>query len=95
MCGRMLFETQDEPHVYCPTARHSAFDFMGRREPPAGATVITVTNEIHDELPAGLRDRVCTVADDVEIERGGRRVARYLVQSCPPVRSESNVRASR
>ena len=95
MCGRLFFEMGDEPTVYCPTARRSAYDFFGRHDPPAKATVIAVTTDIHPELPEGLRDRTCSVADTVDVERGGRQVARYLVQSCPPVPDHAEERASR
>jgi hypothetical protein len=94
MCGRLLFEMGDAPNVYCPTARRSAFDFFGRRDVPADATVIVVTNDVHTEIPAGIEGRTCSVVDQVEIERMGRRVAHYSVQSCPPAHSESLERAS-
>jgi 4-amino-4-deoxy-L-arabinose transferase-like glycosyltransferase len=84
LCGRLLFETGDHPAVYCPTARRTAFDFFDRRDPPASSTVIVLTNDVHEELPAGLRDRTCTLRSHVEIERGGRRIARYFVHSCAP-----------
>ena len=54
LCGRLLFETHDTPAVYCPTARRSAFGFFDRQEPPADATVVVLTSDIHEELPAGL-----------------------------------------
>jgi 4-amino-4-deoxy-L-arabinose transferase-like glycosyltransferase len=95
MCGRLLMETGDAPNVYCPTVRRSAFDFFARHEPPADATVIVVTNDIHSELPTGLEGRTCTRADDVNVERAGRNVARYFVNTCPPVRASSERRASR
>jgi Dolichyl-phosphate-mannose-protein mannosyltransferase len=94
LCGRLLFEMGDWPPVYCPTARRSAFDFFDRRDPPSNATVIALTSDIHDEVPAGLQDRACTVVDQVDVERGGRHVARYFVQSCAPAPS-SEERASR
>jgi hypothetical protein len=84
LCGRLFFEMGDSPRVYCPTSRRSAFDFFGRREVPADATVVALTTDIHEELPAGLRDRSCALADQVDVERAGRRVARYFVRSCPP-----------
>jgi hypothetical protein len=95
MCGRLMFEMGDAPPVYCPAPRRSAFDFFERRDPPAGATVIAVTTDIHDQLPVGLENRSCNLADTVDIERGGRRVARYFVQSCPPAPFDAEGRASR
>jgi 4-amino-4-deoxy-L-arabinose transferase-like glycosyltransferase len=95
LCGRLLFEMGDQPSVYCPAVRRSAFDFFDRRDPPASATVVVVTTDIHDERPVGLEGRKCTPADQVDVERGGRHVARYLVQTCPPVPSHEEDRASR
>lgn len=95
MCGRMFFEMGDTPAVYCPTAKRSAFDFFERRDPPADATVVALTTDIHPDLPAGLSERSCSLADTVDIERGGRHVARYFVHSCPPVPVEAQERASR
>jgi hypothetical protein len=89
VCGRMFFEMDDVPPVYCPTAKRSAFDFFERRNPPDDATVIALTNEIHDQLPAGLQDRTCSLVDEVSIERAGRHVARYFVRSCAPTTPES------
>jgi hypothetical protein len=95
MCGRLLFETGDWPAVYCPTARRSAYDFFGRHDPPADATVVVLTTDIHAELPAALEGRSCSVTDEVDVERGGRQVARYLVQTCKPGPSHDEERASR
>jgi hypothetical protein len=87
LCGRLFFETDDTPPVYCPTARRSAFDFFGRRDVPANATVIALTSDIHEDLPEGLSARSCVLAEQVDIDRGGRTVARYYVRSCPPAES--------
>jgi hypothetical protein len=82
LCGRLLFEMGDSPPVYCPAAKRSAFDFFDRREPPPGATAVVVTTDIHPELPAGLSGSSCVPVDEVDVERDGRNVARYFVQSC-------------
>lgn len=95
LCGRMLYEMGDWPPVYCPTARRSAFDFFGRRDPPTNATVIALTSDIHPELPPGLQGRTCTVADQVDVERAGLKVAHYVVQSCRPSPVDAEERASR
>jgi hypothetical protein len=95
MCGRLFFETGDWPSVYCPSARRSAYDFFGRRDVPSDATAILLTTDIHAEIPAGLEGRTCSVVDQVEIERAGRTMARYVVQACAPQRSHEEERASR
>jgi hypothetical protein len=95
LCGRLLFETNDTPSVYCPTAKRSAFDFFGRHDPPADATVVLLTTDIHEELPEALRGRVCSVADEVTVQRGGRDVARYVVQTCRAKPSHEEDQASR
>jgi hypothetical protein len=95
LCGRLFFEMGDWPAVYCPAARRSAYDFFGRHDPPADATVIVLTTDIHAEIPAALEGRSCSLADEVEVERGGRPVARYLVQTCKPGPSHDEERASR
>jgi hypothetical protein len=94
LCGRLFFETADAPAVYCPTARRSAFDFFERHSPPADATVLALTTDIHPEMPAGLEGRSCNAAESIDIERGGRRVARYFLRTCEPLVSPE-LRASR
>jgi hypothetical protein len=94
LCGRLLFETGDVPAVYCPTANRSAFDFFDRREPPADATVLALTTDIHPELPLGLEGRTCNAAEPIDIDRGGRHVARYFLRTCDPV-APAELRASR
>ncbi|HZU82334.1 MAG TPA: glycosyltransferase family 39 protein [Polyangiaceae bacterium] len=95
LCGRLFFEMGDEPAVYCPTGRRSAYDYFGRHDVPDDATVVALTTDIREELPAGLRDRACALADEVDVERGDRRVARYFVHTCAPRLSRSDARASR
>jgi hypothetical protein len=95
LCGRMMYEMGDWPQVYCPTARRSSYDFFGRHDPPADATVIALTSDIHPDLPPGLQGRKCEVADQVDIERAGMKVAHYTVQSCRPATADAEERASR
>jgi len=94
MCARLLVETNDSPKVYCPTERRSEFDFLDRRDPPKAATVIVLTNDIHDALPPSLEDRTCSVSDEVEVERAGRPVAHYVVRSCAKASDGGEKRAS-
>lgn len=84
LCGRLLYETHDMPPVYCPTARRSAFAFFDRQEAPADATVVLLTSDIHQEMPAGLTGRACSAAERLEIGRAGRTVATYFIRSCAP-----------
>jgi 4-amino-4-deoxy-L-arabinose transferase-like glycosyltransferase len=91
LCGRLLYETQDTPAVYCPTARLSAFGFFNRQAPPADASVVVLTSDIHEEIPAGLAGRVCALAERVDVERGGRQVAHYLVHTCAAAQTEAGV----
>jgi cytochrome c len=69
---------------------------MGRSDPPAMATVVALTTDIHAALPAGLQGRQCKLSDQVEIDRAGRPVAHYFVHTCAPAApTESDERASR
>ncbi|HUB09316.1 MAG TPA: glycosyltransferase family 39 protein [Myxococcales bacterium] len=95
LCGRLLFEMDDRPPVYCVSARRSEFDFIGRRHPPADATVIAITTDARQELPDELAERRCTLAQSVEIERGGMNVARYDIHRCPPLAPEIAATAAR
>jgi hypothetical protein len=95
LCGRLMFETGDTPPVYCPQPRRSAYDFFARRDPPADATVISLTNDIHSQLPLGLGDRPCSAPQEVVIDRAGRAVAHYFLSTCAPAQPELEKRASR
>ncbi|MHB8418806.1 MAG: ArnT family glycosyltransferase [Myxococcales bacterium] len=83
-CGRLLFEMDDRPQVYCLGERRSEFDFIGRGHPPPDATVLAVTGDARQVLPAELADRRCELARTVEIVRGGMTVERYAIHRCPP-----------
>ena len=89
LCGRLWFEMKDAPPVYCVSERRTEFDFMERRTPPPGASVLSVTNAIHDIMPPELAERGCTLEDTVEVERAGRKVARYDFRFVRLKRSES------
>ncbi len=91
LCGRLLYETDDTPPTYCPTARRSAFSFFDRQDTPPDATVIVLTSDIHQELPAGLAGRVCSEGEPVDVSRDGRPVAHYFVRSCAPTLAGAGV----
>lgn len=92
LCGRLLYETNDMPPTYCPTAKRSAFTFFDRQDVPPDATAIVLTSDIHEELPAGLASRTCTAGDAVDIFRDGlaQPVAHYFVRSCAPTVPAAN-----
>jgi hypothetical protein len=84
MCGRLAFETGDQPPVFCLTARRTAYDFFGRRNPPADASIVLVTTDVYTALPSELATRACSLTQTVDVQRAGRNVARYLVHTCRP-----------
>jgi hypothetical protein len=85
LCGRLLFEMDDRPEVYCVSARRTEFDFIGRRHPPPDATVIAITTDARTELPDDLGDRRCSLVQSIPISRGGIDVARYDIHRCAPL----------
>jgi hypothetical protein len=65
LCGRLLFEMDDTPPVYCPSARRSAFHFFGRGALPPEATVRWTSiaqAEPSRTIPSGAAGRARTRA---------------------------------
>jgi hypothetical protein len=85
LCAHILYQIDDNPTVYCPTARRTEFDFIGRRDPPPRATVVFVNNDPHPETPGELLpDYRCDHVRDVAIERAGRTVRHFGIFVCSP-----------
>jgi hypothetical protein len=86
LCGHLQAAVDDSPPVYCASARRTEYDFVGRRSPPADAPVVFVDSDRYPEDPASALPRHrCVRAQDVEIERGGRLLARYRIHECLPI----------
>jgi 4-amino-4-deoxy-L-arabinose transferase-like glycosyltransferase len=85
LCGHLQGAVEDAPPVYCASARRTEFDFVGRRTPPADAPVVFVDSRRYPEqVAAVLPAHRCTQVQDVDVERGGRVVARYRIHACLP-----------
>jgi 4-amino-4-deoxy-L-arabinose transferase-like glycosyltransferase len=85
LCGHLQAALADTPPVYCPSARRTEFDFLGRRSPPADAHVVFVDSDRYPELAAQvLPAHRCARTQDVEVKRGGRVIARYRIHDCLP-----------
>jgi hypothetical protein len=85
LCGHLQAALDDTPAVYCASARRTEFDFIGRRTPPAEAPVVFVDSRRYPEQVAVvLPDHRCTQVQDVDVQRGGRVVARYRIHACLP-----------
>ena len=83
LCGQITARLDDQPHVYCPSPRRTAFDFFGRRDPPAGAPVVYVDSSRYRESVAQtLPGRRCTYVQTVDVQRQGRSIARYGIYGC-------------
>jgi hypothetical protein len=86
LCGHIQSELDDVPRVYCPSPRRTEFDFMGRRSPPGGAPIVFVNSDRYPDDPASaLPQHRCALAQDVELKRSGRSLARYHVFECLPL----------
>jgi len=79
LCGRIFYELADQPHVYCTTARRTAWDDFGRRSIPTHTT-IALTSDAARSAPSELGE--CTRVRDVDVVRGGRTVATYGIDVC-------------
>jgi hypothetical protein len=86
LCGHLQSALDDTPPVYCASPRRTQFDFVGRRSPPESAPVVFVDSERYpSDASQALPHHVCTRAQDVAVERGGRVLGRYRVHSCIPL----------
>jgi 4-amino-4-deoxy-L-arabinose transferase-like glycosyltransferase len=85
LCGHLQAAIDDAPPVYCPSARRTEFDFLGRRSPPADARVVFVDSDRYPESTAlVLPTHGCVRVQDVEVKRGDRTVGRYRIHECLP-----------
>jgi 4-amino-4-deoxy-L-arabinose transferase-like glycosyltransferase len=85
VCGHLQVALDDSPAVYCPSARRTEFDFVGRRSPPADAPVVFLDSVRYPADPAAaLPDHVCGPVQEVAVDRSGLIVERYHVRDCEP-----------
>jgi hypothetical protein len=89
LCSHILKTLDDQPSVYCPGLRRTEFDFIGRRDPPAGVPVLYVTDDhYHDDPAILLPDRDCQPLRTVTIERDGLLLQNYQLSACLPKHGE-------
>lgn len=81
LCGRIMYELEDWPNVYCPTREPTAYEFVGRSIPPTN-TVLMVDSEQYPYRSDALDRFDCQPAEIVERRRGGRTVGRYRLHVC-------------
>jgi hypothetical protein len=85
LCGHLAAVLDERLPVYCPSARRTEFDFMGRRTPPAAAPVIYVDTARYRGNPAAvLPKRQCVPAQDINVARDGRSVNEFRIMACSP-----------
>src|SRR5262249_49052455 len=85
LCAHILAALADRPPVYCPTERRTEFDFLARRDPPAGAPVLYIHDDHYQDDPATrLPDRACQPLTTLKVERGGVVMQNYHLWACPP-----------
>jgi hypothetical protein len=85
LCGHLQAAVDDAPPVYCASPRRTEFDFIGRRTPPPGVPVVFVDSDRYPEdVAVALPRHTCVPAEDVVVDRGGLRVARYRIRECTP-----------
>jgi 4-amino-4-deoxy-L-arabinose transferase-like glycosyltransferase len=84
LCGQLATQLDDRPRVFCPSPRRTAFDFFGRRDPPAGAPVVYVDSARYQEnVSELLPGRRCVRVQTIDVTRDGRSVAAYGLYACP------------
>jgi hypothetical protein len=75
----------DVPPVFCVAPRRTHFDFVGRRDLPAGAPVVFVDSERYPaDAEVVLPGYGCGPRQELEIDRSGLLQARYRVRDCSP-----------
>jgi hypothetical protein len=85
LCGHLDVAVDDEPAVYCPSPRRTAFDFFGRRTLSAQVPVLFVDSARYPgDRSASLPHHTCASVREIAVERGGRSVARYRISECLP-----------
>jgi hypothetical protein len=85
LCGQLAARIDDQPHVYCSSPRRTAFDFFGRREPPAAAHVIYVDSaRYHEDVSQRLPQRSCARTQVLDMTRDGRAIGKYSIYVCGP-----------
>jgi hypothetical protein len=85
LCGHVLAALDDRPPVYCPSPRRTEFDFLGRRDPPAGVPVVYVDSTRYPEDPDdALPGRRCSLVESVDVTRAERVLNRYRIYACLP-----------
>jgi hypothetical protein len=83
LCGQIAAQLDDRPRVYCPAPRKTAFDFFGRRDPPASAPVVYVDSARYQEnVSQLLPGRLCARVQRIEVTRDGRPIREYGIYSC-------------
>jgi hypothetical protein len=85
LCGHVQAALDDSPAVYCPSPRRTQYDFVDRRSPPAGASVVFVDSDRYPaDIGLALPSHRCARVEDVDVVRAGHRLARYRVHECRP-----------
>jgi hypothetical protein len=83
LCGHLLEDLGDSPKVYCVSPARTAYDFLGRGQPPPGVPVLYVDSQKYTLDPAKLLpNRQCHDVERVAIEQGGVRVGQYRIAEC-------------
>jgi 4-amino-4-deoxy-L-arabinose transferase-like glycosyltransferase len=84
LCGQIATQLDDRPRVFCPSPRRTAFDFFGRRDPPASAPVVYVDSAVYKEnISELLPGRRCVRVQTIDVTRDGRSVGAYGIYACP------------
>ena len=92
LCGRLMEELGDTPKVYCVSPTETAFDFLGRGQPPKGVPVLYVDSARYPVDPARLLpERACRDVDAVDVERGALTVGHFRIAECTSPKGPGDV----